>query len=164
MQQQQRHAAIGAWTLTSSWVRPTSGNGDAAATISLEGSTSVAASLPADPVKAARRWLSDPEKSSRIDPGVRARALRAVDVAEQHLALLTELAAEFARAIDTDAAIDASRIAQADELATAMAGFSERLRTLLDVEHPVPDAAERLDRGLEAVETGGGLAALVACL
>ena len=164
MQQQDRHAAIGAWTLTSSWIRPTTGDGDAAATISLEGTSTVAAAIPADPVTAARRWLADPARTAALDPEVRDRAERAIDVVAEHLDLLKQLAAELAVAVETEAGVDPVRIAHADELATSITGFSERLRVLLDPEQPAPDAADRLERGLAAAAAGGGLGALVDCL
>jgi hypothetical protein len=158
--QRRLHAALGATTLTTSWLASAPCPVDAKRSFELVGTMSESAAATPDPVTAARRWLADPSRGSRLDPLVRSRAEQAIDIAEAHMRSLDELARDLSLQVDFDGGADPARIAHLDQMATELTAFSDRLRTLLDPTHVADDAAKRLERGLEAASTGG-LRALV---
>ncbi len=154
------NAAIGAITLST---EPRSESGHAIATMSLDPHGTTLTNKLTDPVVAARRWLDLPDRGGLLDPSLRDRALRAMDVAAVHMELLDGFAAQLATQLSETGAMDPELVAIADEHAETIEAFSLRLRMLLDPEAIAVDANDRLDRGLEAA-IDGGLLALVDAL
>jgi hypothetical protein len=131
--------------------------------MALTGSTSAQAARPADPIVAARRWLEHPERGGRLHPVLRERAGQAVSVAEEHVRRLDEYAARLTTEFEASGTMNTELLAMADDHAMTLEAFSTRLRLLLDPDVVVPDASDRIERGLDASRRGG-LGALVDAL
>jgi hypothetical protein len=160
--QQTMQAAIGALALNSTEQPP---GAEAPLSITLSGSAAggLSAGGTANPIAAARAWLTNPDRVRALPTSLLIRASSSVDVAEAHMHVLDELATAVAAELRTVGTVETARLAQVDSMLDVLNAFSSRLRELLDPEAPAPNADERLQAGLVAARDGG-LPALVAAL
>lgn len=154
MQQRDQTGTVST-TIAATWSSPNDAAAQQGRAISLSGSTSSAAAVPRDPIVAARRWLEHPERGGRLHPVLRERASSAVEVAEAHVLRLDECASRLAAEFEAHGTMNPELVAMVNDHAETLERFSTRLRTLIDPDVVVVDAADRIERGLAAAGSGG---------
>jgi len=157
------NATIGAWKLGAARTEPSE---DAHVSFQLVGTTTApAAPVPSDPISAARAWLASPERRALLSPSLIARAEASLLVAERYYRELDQLAHDLAvEAVSQDVGEwDPAGAERVDVMIDVLVDYSNKLRSLLDIEAPAPDADTRISAGLVA-SRAGGLPALVAAL
>ena len=127
--------------------------------------TTPAAAAPTDPITAARTWLANPERRAALSPSLVSRAEASLLVAERYYRELDRFANELAvDAMSQDVGEwDPAGMERVDGMVDMLVSYSSKLRTLLDLGQPTPDADRRIAAALTA-SRAGGLPALVAAL